>query len=47
MDWQLDFLEPLTIEVDFQRGGKSLYSATTWAGYGSSFLIFSFLVFRL
>jgi len=36
MDWELDFLEPLTIEIDFQRGGKTLYVATSWAGYGTS-----------
>jgi len=33
MDWAMDFLEPMTIEVDFHRKGKRLYSATTWAGY--------------
>eukprot|EP01128_Nolandella_sp_AFSM9_P004950 TRINITY_DN2335_c0_g1_i2.p1 TRINITY_DN2335_c0_g1~~TRINITY_DN2335_c0_g1_i2.p1 ORF type:complete len:423 (-),score=76.88 TRINITY_DN2335_c0_g1_i2:311-1579(-) len=33
MDWELEFLEPLTIEVDFQRGGVSQYCGTTWAGY--------------
>ena len=33
MDWELDLLKPLTIEVDFQKAGKTAYVATTWAGY--------------
>mmetsp|Transcript_34153 Transcript_34153/g.78904 ORF Transcript_34153/g.78904 Transcript_34153/m.78904 type:complete len:574 (+) Transcript_34153:132-1853(+) len=33
MDWEMDVLSALTIEVDFVRGGTTLFSATTWAGY--------------
>jgi len=34
MDWGgMDFLRSLTIEVEFQRGGKTEYVITTWAGY--------------
>ena len=33
MDWEMPELERLTIEVDFQRGGRTVASATTWAGY--------------
>ena len=33
MDWSLDVLVPMTIEVDFTRGGHVVTTATTWAGY--------------
>lgn len=33
MDWPMENLEKLTIEVDFVRGGQVVYSATTWPGY--------------
>lgn len=33
MDWEMPELERLTIEVDFQRSGRTVASATTWAGY--------------
>lgn len=33
MDWGMEWLRPLTIEVDFIRGGKTQYVATTWVGY--------------
>ncbi|CAF0935867.1 unnamed protein product, partial [Didymodactylos carnosus] len=33
MDWELDFLKPLTIDVDFQKSGQTIFKATTWIGY--------------
>merc|ERR1712000_611097 len=33
MDWAMEFLSPLTIEVEFFRNKKLLFRATTWAGY--------------
>jgi beta subunit of N-acylethanolamine-hydrolyzing acid amidase len=33
MDWAMDFLRDVTMEVDFQRGGKTVFLATTWPGY--------------
>ena len=33
MDWDMPALQALTIEVDFVSQGKTLFSATTWAGY--------------
>eukprot|EP01111_Echinosteliopsis_oligospora_P006314 TRINITY_DN20397_c0_g1_i1.p1 TRINITY_DN20397_c0_g1~~TRINITY_DN20397_c0_g1_i1.p1 ORF type:complete len:459 (-),score=104.22 TRINITY_DN20397_c0_g1_i1:23-1399(-) len=33
MDWDFKFLGPLTVELDFYRGGERLYSATSWVGY--------------
>jgi hypothetical protein len=33
MDWGMEFLRPLTIEVEFTKGGRTLYVATTWVGY--------------
>lgn len=33
MDWGMEWLRPLTIEVDFRRGGETQYVATTWVGY--------------
>ncbi|CAM4894188.1 unnamed protein product [Rotaria socialis] len=33
MDWELDFLKPLTIDVDFQENDQTVFKATTWIGY--------------
>ena len=34
MDWRMPFdLSPLTVEIDFTRNGKLIYTATTFAGY--------------
>jgi len=34
MDWRMPFdLSPLTVEAQFIRDGRPLYTATTWAGY--------------
>ncbi|CAF3873076.1 unnamed protein product [Rotaria sordida] len=33
MDWGLDFLKQLTIDVDFQRNGQTVFKGTTWIGY--------------
>lgn len=33
MDWEMMFLKKLTIEVDFQRDNKTIFTAITWAGY--------------
>ena len=33
MDWEMEFLKPLTIEVEFVRGDQHLFNAITWAGY--------------
>jgi len=33
MDWNLECLRELTIHVDFVKGGRTLYSGTTWAGF--------------
>lgn len=33
MDWELEALSEMTIEVDFMKGGKKIFSATTWAGF--------------
>jgi len=33
MDWGMDFLEPLTVELDFRKGGQTVFMATSWAGY--------------
>lgn len=33
MDWEMDVLKPLTIEVDFRHNGATIFLATTWAGY--------------
>jgi len=33
MDWQMEFLEPLTVELDIQKNGKTIFLATSWAGY--------------
>jgi len=33
MDWEMDFLKDLTINVDFTRNGKTVFRGITWAGY--------------
>eukprot|EP00466_Bigelowiella_natans_P010669 jgi/Bigna1/134504/aug1.25_g9212 len=33
LDWELPVLQHLTINLSFVRNGKTLYNATTWAGY--------------
>eukprot|EP00475_Leptophrys_vorax_P038654 TRINITY_DN6863_c0_g1_i3.p2 TRINITY_DN6863_c0_g1~~TRINITY_DN6863_c0_g1_i3.p2 ORF type:complete len:239 (+),score=58.19 TRINITY_DN6863_c0_g1_i3:739-1455(+) len=33
MDWDAEFLKPLTIEVDFRKEGTTLFIGTTWVGY--------------
>lgn len=33
MDWGMDMLKPLTIEVDVRKGGRTIFLATTWAGF--------------
>jgi N-acylethanolamine-hydrolysing acid amidase len=33
MDWEMDILEPLTIEIDCRKGGQTVFMATTWAGF--------------
>lgn len=33
MDWEMDFLKDLTINVNFIRNGKSVFRGVTWAGY--------------
>jgi hypothetical protein len=33
LDWDMPKLQELTIDVDFVRGGRIVYTATTWAGY--------------
>eukprot|EP00736_Rhodelphis_marinus_P006671 Rmarinus@m.4334 len=33
MDWPLPELNPLTITVDFHKGGQLLYRTVTWAGF--------------
>lgn len=33
MDWEMPELKDLTIDVDFIKNGKHIFSATTWAGY--------------
>ena len=33
MDWDMPILKELTIQVDFQRDGSTVFTGTTWAGY--------------
>lgn len=33
MDWEMDILKPLTIEIDCRKGGQTVFVATTWAGF--------------
>lgn len=32
MDWEMDFLKELTVELDVRRDGKTLFIAPTWVG---------------
>jgi hypothetical protein len=33
MDWGMDILKPLTIEIDCRKGGQTVFIGTTWAGF--------------
>lgn len=33
MDWPLSFLKSLTVDLTFQKDGKTLFYVTTWVGY--------------
>lgn len=33
MDWGMDILKPLTIEIDCRKNDQTVFLATTWAGY--------------
>jgi hypothetical protein len=33
MDWPLDFLNKLTVDLEFQKNGKTIFIATSWVGY--------------
>ena len=33
MDWAMPILKKLTIQLEFQKNGKTLFTGTTWAGY--------------
>jgi hypothetical protein len=33
MDWEMDFLRPLTVELVYVRSGQPVFITTTWAGY--------------
>ena len=33
MDWDMEFLKKLTIELEFKKSGKTLFRSITWAGY--------------
>ena len=33
MDWEMEMLDQLTIEVDFVKNGNVVYTGTSWAGY--------------
>ncbi len=33
MDWDMNFLKPLTINVEFMRDGEPIFRGTTWPGY--------------
>jgi acid ceramidase len=33
MDWEMDFLRDLTINVEFYKKGRLLFKGVTWAGY--------------
>jgi hypothetical protein len=37
MDWPLDFLTPLTIELEYYKDGESLFKATSWLGFTGVF----------
>ncbi|MES1910342.1 MAG: hypothetical protein MHM6MM_002951 [Cercozoa sp. M6MM] len=33
MDWEMDFLRDVTLELDVRKAGRTLFIATSWAGY--------------
>jgi len=33
MDWPMDFLKDLTVDLEFVKDGATLFFATTWVGY--------------
>lgn len=33
MDWEMEFLTPLTVEVDFYQNDEKVFTGTTWPGY--------------
>mmetsp|Transcript_9546 Transcript_9546/g.26746 ORF Transcript_9546/g.26746 Transcript_9546/m.26746 type:complete len:457 (+) Transcript_9546:257-1627(+) len=33
MDWEMDFLKPLTVTLIFFKGGKEIFRGPSWAGY--------------
>ena len=33
MDWEMNYLKDLTVELEFKKGGKTVFVATSWAGY--------------
>jgi hypothetical protein len=33
MDWEMDILKPLTIEIDCRKDDQTVFLATTWAGF--------------
>jgi len=33
MDWPMDFLKDLTVNLEFMKNGKLVFIATTWVGY--------------
>lgn len=33
MDWPFPFLKDITVELDFQKGGKTVYKSVSWVGY--------------
>jgi hypothetical protein len=32
MDWEMEYLKPLTVQLHFRRGGRDLFIASTWVG---------------
>lgn len=33
MDWPLDFLNKLTVDLEFHKSGRTIFKATSWVGY--------------
>lgn len=33
MDWPLDFLNKLTVDLEFHKSGRTVFKATSWVGY--------------
>jgi hypothetical protein len=33
MDWPMDFLKDLTVNLEFMKDGKTIFTTTTWVGY--------------